>query len=295
MSRPQPQSAAIRRPSRRPRSRRSLPFVAGTLIAAAGLVFGGIATAAANDSHAHGASNPTPPPNAIPPRHGDAIPNVTTVESEIKAYYGSVAGTVPGIGAVTLPSPDSNYAREVHGIEARTEAYLAHRPHYAGSAKPAVVFDIDDTTLNTYDYEISSQFAFTPASNAAFVTAKAFPAVFGMPELVNWVGSHGYTVFFITGRPEAQRTPTVGNLTDVGYTVPTDATHVFLKQPTPPAYLHCAAAPTCTTIEYKSGTRAHIEADGYHIVADLGDQFSDLKGGHAGLAVKIPNPMYYLP
>jgi putative acid phosphatase of HAD superfamily subfamily IIIB len=288
-------SAAARRPSRPPRSRRSLPLVAGALIAAAGLVFGGIATAAGYDGHGHGPSNPTPAPNAAPPRHGDAIPNVTTVESEIKAYYGSVPGTVPGIGAVTLPSPDSNYAREVHGIEAWAKVYLAHRAHHAGPARPALIFDIDDTTLNTYDYEISSQFAYTPASNAAFVNAKAFPAVFGMPALVNWAGSHGYTIFFLTGRPEAQRAPTVGNLTDVGYTVPTDAAHVYLKQPSPPSYLHCAAAPTCTTIEYKSGTRAHIEAQGYRIVADFGDQFSDLKGGHSGLTVKLPNPMYYLP
>ncbi len=284
---------AARRPSRRPRSGRSLPLTVGALVAAAGLVFGGIATASAYGDHGH--SNPTPPPNAAPPRHGDAIPNVTTVESEIKAYYGSVPGNVAGIGPVTLPSPMSNYAREVHGIEAHAKTFLAHRPHHNGAPKPAVVFDIDDTTLNTYDYEIASQFAYTPASNAAFVNAKAFPAVFGMPALVNWAGSHGYTVFFLTGRPEAQRAPTVGNLQDVGYAVPTDPSHVYLKQPTPPSYLHCAAAPTCTTIEYKSGTRAHIEASGYHIVADFGDQFSDLKGGHAGHQVKLPNPMYYLP
>ena len=68
-----------------------------------------------------------------------------------------------------------------------------------------------------------------------------------------------------------------------------------LKQTAPPAYLHCAAAPTCTTIEYKAGTRAYIESLGYRIVADFGDQFSDLKGGDAGYQVKLPNPMYYLP
>jgi hypothetical protein len=274
--------------------RPSLPLLVGALIASAGLVFGGIASAAASHD-VHGSSNPTPAPNAAPPRHGDSIPNVTTVESLIKAYYGSVPGSFPGVGAVTLPSPDSNYANEVRGIEAQAKSFLAHRPPGHQSGQPAVVFDIDDTTLNTYDYEISSQFAFTPASNAAFVNAMAFPAVFGMPDLVNWAGSHGYTVFFLTGRPEAQRTPTVGNLAQAGYTVPTDAAHVFLKQPTPPPYLTCAAAPTCTTIEYKSGTRAHIEAQGYDIVADFGDQFSDLEGGHAGRTVKLPNPMYYLP
>jgi hypothetical protein len=269
------------------------PLITGALIAAAGLVFGGITTASAYGP----ANNPTPAPNASPPRQGDSIPNVTTVESEIKAYYGSVAGTMDGIGPVTLPSPTSNYAKEVTSIEAQMKGYLQLQIRLANlkHSKPALVFDVDDTTLNTYDYEISSQFAYTPASNAAFVNAQAFPAVFGMPALVNWAASSGYTVFYITGRPEAQRAATTGNLTKVGYTAPSDATHLFLKQPAPPAYLHCAAAPTCTTIEYKSGTRAYIESQGYNIVADFGDQFSDLKGGSSGYQVKLPNPMYYLP
>jgi hypothetical protein len=62
-----------------------------------------------------------------------------------------------------------------------------------------------------------------------------------------------------------------------------------------PSYLHCANAPACTTIEYKSGTRAHITSLGYSIMADFGDQYSDLLGGDAGHQVKIPNPMYYIP
>ena len=38
----------------------------------------------------------------------------------------------------------------------------------------------------------------------------------------------------------------------------------------------------CTTIEYKSQTRKHVEQDlGYDVVANLGDQFSDLIGGYA--------------
>ena len=51
----------------------------------------------------------------------------------------------------------------------------------------------------------------------------------------------------------------------------------------------------CSTTQYKSGTRRHIESGGYQILADFGDQYSDLLGGHAGVKVKIPNPMYYIP
>ena len=49
------------------------------------------------------------------------------------------------------------------------------------------------------------------------------------------------------------------------------------------------------TVQYKSGTRAHIASMGSNIVLNLGDQFSDLEGGYAERPVKLPNPMYYLP
>jgi HAD superfamily, subfamily IIIB (Acid phosphatase) len=47
--------------------------------------------------------------------------------------------------------------------------------------------------------------------------------------------------------------------------------------------------------EYKSGTRKYVSSLGYAIVADFGDQYSDLLGGDAGHQVKLPNPMYYIP
>ena len=86
-------------------------------------------------------------------------------------------------------------------------AWAAHRPH--GHGKPAVVFDIDDTLLNTYDYTLAEQFGYTSASNAIWVNAAAFPAVFYMPQLVSYAASHGYAVFYITGRPQSQTAATI--------------------------------------------------------------------------------------
>jgi predicted secreted acid phosphatase len=46
------------------------------------------------------------------------------------------------------------------------DAYLAQAArHYHGKGKPALVFDIDDTLLNTYDYTLAQQFGFDPATN----------------------------------------------------------------------------------------------------------------------------------
>jgi hypothetical protein len=286
-------SGDARRARRRPGG-----VLAGSAIAAAALLAGGLSTAYASvpgpGPGAAPATDPTPAPNAAPPLNGDAIPNVTTVEEQIEAYYGSVAGTMPGVGAVTLPSPTSNYAKQVAGIERTTEAYLqravsASRQH----GKPTLILDIDDTSLNSYDYEVAQQFGYTTATWDVYVDDEAFPAVFGMPQLANWAAAHGYTVIFITGRPDSQRSATVANLAAAGYTVPTDPSHLYMEQSPEPAYLTCGT--TCTTDQYKAGTRAHIASLGYRIVADMGDQNSDLDGGNAGFQVKMPNPMYYIP
>jgi hypothetical protein len=55
------------------------------------------------------------------------------------------------------------------------------------------------------------------------------------------------------------------------------------------------SAAACSTVEYKSGTRAYIESQGFDIVANFGDQFSDLNGGSADRGFKDPQPMYFLP
>ncbi|WP_329131863.1 acid phosphatase [Streptomyces sp. NBC_01476] len=233
------------------------------------------------------------------PRSDKTIPNLTDVVNEIKAYYGD---TVDASGEHQA-SPTSNYAKQVAGIEAQATSYLAkvtkdehggHGQHGKPAKKPAIVLDVDDTSLLTYNYELEVGFNYTPATNSAYIANKTMPTVFGMDAVANWSAAHGITVFWITGRPEAQRADTVRNLSAVGYKSVPDTAHLYLKNSTtPPAYLPCGA--TCTTIEYKSGTRKHIESLGYDIVGNFGDQYSDLSGGYADKSFKLPNPMYYLP
>ena len=47
--------------------------------------------------------------------------------------------------------------------------------------------------------------------------------------------------------------------------------------------------------EFKAPLRAKIAAMGYTIIANVGDQFSDLEGGFAERTFKLPNPFYYIP
>jgi predicted secreted acid phosphatase len=278
-------------------------MIAGAAIAAAGLIFGSLTAANAQSGHQPHHQPPSvaqqaakvAAADAATPVNGNTEMNVNVLEDQIEHYYGSASATYPVVGTVTIPASTSNYAKQMHSIVLSAEAYLtAAEKRFHGPGKPAVVFDIDDTLLNTYDYTLAEQFGFDSASNEVWIDNAAFPAVFFMPELVKFATAHKYSIFFITGRPQAQTAATVTDLTTAGYSAP-PADHLFLKPTTPPAYLHCAAAPKCTTIEYKSGTRKYISSEGYSIVADFGDQYSDLLGGDAGHQVKLPNPMYYLP
>jgi hypothetical protein len=249
----------------------------------------------------HGAPAVPAPPAA--PTSADQIQNIDQVKTAISAYYGDTPTTIPAPGDPTKTlhqfSPNSAYAHEVEGVAANAGKFLAkraHRHHGQGhvSGKPAIVFDIDDTTLNTFSYEIYSSYVFNGTTNANFVnagSAAVFPAVPGMLNLEAKAEAKGYTVFFLTGRPESQRVPTEANLADAHFDF-TDA-NVFLKDNASPWLASCT--PTCTRVQYKSLTRQHIESLGFHIVANLGDQFSDLDGGFSDRTFKIPNPMYFLP
>ena len=172
---------------------------------------------------------------------------------------------------------------------------------------PAAVFDADDTTLWTYDMEDGDmKFVFNPTRQADWVTNKWFPATPGMVDLVQAAEEAGCRIFGLTGRGSSQEDATIANLTEQGYVDGADAPlftadDYFTKPPITdlPPWLDCSVdgnASSCSTIEYKSQTRQHIEADlGLDILSNFGDQFSDLKGGFADKTYKLPNPTYYLP
>ena len=46
---------------------------------------------------------------------------------------------------------------------------------------------------------------------------------------------------------------------------------------------------------FKTAERARLVAQGYTIVANLGDQESDLVGGYAERTFKLPDPFYLSP
>ena len=225
---------------------------------------------------------------------GEGIPNIDVVKKTIAVYYGD-----PGTGISNKVS--SPYISEMTKlIDQRSRGLLQQCAAGARRGdKPAIVLDADDTTLWTYDMEVSAMhFVFDPVvQDRDWVQPQRFPATPGMVSFANAAADAGCTLVGLTGRNTTQRAATLGNLAKVGYTgfTPENYYTKWTSTEPIPAYATCVIAPRCTTIEYKSQTRAYVESQGFDIIANFGDQYSDLIGGHADRAVKLPNPTYYLP
>ena len=95
--------------------------------------------------------------------------------------------------------------------------------------------------------------------------------------------SLGTSVFFISDRDESQRAATEPNLQSAGYT---GYTGLILAP---------AGAQYPSAADFKAPQRAAIEGEGYTIVANIGDQPSDLTGGHSQQTFLLPDPFYRIP
>ena len=147
--------------------------------------------------------------------------------------------------------------------------------------RPAVVFDIDETLLSNY--------IGVPSSDPETGSAGQFPGALGgtgtrMPgvsDAYELAKRRGMAIFLVTARPAplpGLRETTLRNLQSAGYT---GYAGVSLKPD-----------PFGSSATYKTGERRRIEAEGYTIVANVGDQESDLVGGFAERTFKLPNPFY---
>jgi acid phosphatase len=160
-------------------------------------------------------------------------------------------------------------------------------------SRPALVLDIDDTALTNWPVIVANDFGrFAtgpcllpdgPCGWAAWDLRGQDAPLEPTLDVFRTARSLGVTVFFISGRPESQRAATERNLKAVGYEA---YAHVYLT----PDGAHYT-----TLVEFKAPTRRQIAALGYTIIANMGDQLSDLDGGFSERTYKLPNPFYYIP
>jgi HAD superfamily, subfamily IIIB (Acid phosphatase) len=202
---------------------------------------------------------PAPAPAAVAPASSD-VPRLYEAQRQVEEYISS-----------------GRYDRDFSAVVARAQEWLEQRSKTAN--KPAIVLDIDETSLSNYTQLNTNNFSNAPVALATAAVVGTSPAISPTLALYQQARAAGISVFAITGRPSAVEGPTRQNLTTAGYT---DLSGIFFK-PSSDA-----------TIAFKSGQRAALEQQGYRIVANVGDQESDLSGGHADRSFKLPNPFYFI-
>jgi len=153
----------------------------------------------------------------------------------------------------------------------------------APKGTPTLILDIDDTSLSTYECAEPKDFA--AGATAGCIAAGTLPVIKGTRDLAKAAVKKKVKLVFITARPDIPvlRDVTEKNLKAAGYTMK----HTLTMKAT-----GTLTGPAVTAAEYKSAARKALIKQGARIVLNVGDQKSDLSGGAAQYAVKLPNPMY---
>ncbi|OMO52194.1 Acid phosphatase (Class B) [Corchorus olitorius] len=156
-----------------------------------------------------------------------------------------------------------------------------------GDGKDVWVFDIDETLLSNLPYYAEHGYgleAFDPVQFDKWVSSGIAPAIEPSLKLYEKVLDLGFKVFLLTGRSEEQRSVTIENLTRVGF-------HSWDKLVLRDSEDHGKLAKI-----FKSEKRSKMVEEGYRILGNSGDQWSDLLGSCPAIrSFKLPNPMYYIP
>jgi hypothetical protein len=194
------------------------------------------------------------------------------------------------------------YERDIRRVIDKAVAYVTERARKG--EKLALVLDIDETSLSNWEEMKANDFGLiedgpcslgkpdadgwrVPQSpcgfNAWILASDAKPL--DTVRLFRAARASNIAVFFITGRKDDDkhgvRDATTENLRKAGYS---DWAELILE---PGDY-------KSTVEQFKTEKRKEVSAHGYTIIANVGDQYSDLDGGYAEKVFKLPNPFYFV-
>jgi predicted secreted acid phosphatase len=168
-----------------------------------------------------------------------------------------------------------------------------------------VVLDIDETSLSNWEAIYHNHFAFAATGPCDLSAAGTLcgqrdwdlsaRAVALQPTLefyrhvkgLKGRNGPGLAIFFVTGRVEdpSERIATQWNLRKEGYDT---WQKLSMRPPSSSGWVSI----------FKSDERKQIE-EHYRIIANIGDQYSDLigdtGGDHAERCFKVPDPFYFIP
>jgi hypothetical protein len=194
------------------------------------------------------------------------------------------------------------YERDFRRVIDKAVSYITLRAKKG--TRLAIVLDIDETSISNWEEMKANDFGLiedgpcnlgnpdaggwrVPESPCGFkawiLAADAKPL--DTVRLFKVAKDNKVAVFFITGRKDddkhAVRDATAENLRKAGYT---DWDDLMLE---PAEY-------NSTVEKFKTEKRKEMAARGFTIIANVGDQYSDLKGGYAERVFKLPNPFYFV-
>jgi acid phosphatase len=195
----------------------------------------------------------------------------------------------------------SRYDADVLAVLNDAKDWLERRR--AGVTNPAIVLDIDETSISNWTRIHKDDFAYIvngtcdlakpgdPCGDIAWQESGQAPALWPTLDVFNFAkcnstslvaGCTKVAVFFVTGRYKSAKERTERNLSKAGYK---DWDGLYLRDPA------TAGQPVSV---HKIAARIDIERLGFTIIGNIGDQRSDLVGGHAERTFKIPNPFYFI-
>ncbi|KAK9167877.1 hypothetical protein Syun_000017 [Stephania yunnanensis] len=180
------------------------------------------------------------------------------------------------------------YQRDLDMVVQQITAYITTDLQLSNNNYSAWILDVDDTCLSNVLYYRRKRFGcdpYDPTGFRSWAAKGASPAVPAIHTLFRKLVTTGFKVFLITGRDgDSLAHSTTQNLHTQGYT---GYQRLFMRN---------SSYKGQSAVAFKSEIRKQLVDQGYKILGNVGDQWSDLAGDCAGeRTFKIPNPMYFVP
>ncbi len=231
------------------------------------------------------------PPPAVQPMDFSAPPNLDAFKRRL-VYYRC-----------------TQYDADIAAVLHEAKQWVAKRAPQV--AKPALVLDIDETSLSNWSRIYRDQFAYfikgpCPLDRRSFCgdlqwqRDERAPAIQPTLDLYKSARCQDVAqpcrpvdVFFITGRHAASEPLDGETPTQLTYENLDKAGYLGLS----PDHLYMRPKDSAGPVEdFKTAARSEIERKfNVTIIANVGDQDSDLIGRHAERTFKVPNPFYFIP
>lgn len=190
--------------------------------------------------------------------------NLSTLKSELIRYQES-----------------GDYERGVEAVAREASRWIeARAARKDAGERLAVIFDIDETVLSNWENMMRDDFGYVSERWHAWVERAAATAIEPVRETYLAARRAGVAVIFLTGRKEKDRAATERNLVKEGM----GDFEALVVRP--------SAVERMSAVEFKTSVRKGLVAEGWTIIANVGDQESDLAGGYAEKTFKLPNPFY---